>query len=102
GGTLNNKPGVGIYVDADPGVAARAMDISSPTTGWVGRVYGAASGPPETLDGWQELGTIDATKRTTRVQLDTAGKRFRYYLVWITKLPPEREKVEISEIVLFR
>jgi serine/threonine-protein kinase len=102
GGTLNNKPGVGIYVDAKPGVAARAIEIRTPTPGWQGRVYGAKSGPPETLDGWQELGSIDNAERRTRVPLDTAGNRFRYYLVWITKLPPGGDKVEISEIVLFR
>jgi len=102
GGTLSNKPGVGIYVDAAPGVAARAIEIRTPTPGWQGKVYGAKSGPPDALDGWQELGTIDKAERRQRVQLDTASNRFRYYLVWITKLPPGEEKVEISEIVLFR
>jgi tRNA A-37 threonylcarbamoyl transferase component Bud32 len=102
GGTLNNKPGVGIYVDAKPGVAARAIEIRTPTPGWQGRVYGAKSGPPDTLDGWKELGAIDSAERRTRVPLDTAGNRFRYYLVWITKLPPGGDKAEISEIVLFR
>jgi eukaryotic-like serine/threonine-protein kinase len=102
GGTLNNKPGVGIYVDARPGVAAREIQIRTPTPGWQGKVYGAKSGPPDKLDGWQELGTIDGAERRQRVQLDTAGNRFRYYLVWITKLPPGGDKVEIAEIVLFR
>jgi serine/threonine-protein kinase len=102
GGTLSNKPGVGIYVDAAPGVAARAIEIRTPTPGWQGKVLGAKSGPPDTLDGWQELGTIDSAERRQRVQLDTASNRFRYYLVWITMLPPGQENVEISEIVLFR
>ena len=34
--------------------------------------------------------------------LDTAGNRFRYYLVWITKLPPGADHVQISEIRLFK
>ena len=54
------------------------------------------------LTGWKDLGTtIDATKKQLAIQLDTAGQKFRYYLVWITKLPPSGQ-VGISEIVLFR
>ena len=29
-------------------------------------------------------------------------ERYRYYLVWITKLPADKERVEISEVSLFR
>ena len=29
------------------------------------------------------------------------GERYRYYLVWITALPPEEQRVEISELALF-
>ena len=36
-----------------------------------------------------------------RVDLDTAGKAFRYYLIWITKVPPEG-RVSISEVYLYR
>ena len=41
GGVINNKPGVGIYVDAKPGVAARAIDVISPTKNWQGAIYAA-------------------------------------------------------------
>ena len=30
------------------------------------------------------------------------GRRFRHYLLWITALPEDSEKVEISELRLFR
>ena len=43
-----------------------------------------------------------ATERRTRVNLDLGRTRLRYYLVWITALPPGEESVEISEIRLFR
>jgi tRNA A-37 threonylcarbamoyl transferase component Bud32 len=96
------KPGVGIYVDAKPGVAARAVAIRTPTLGWEGRIYAAKSGPPSSLSGWQDLGsTFTATKKSFRLDLDTAKQSFRYYLVWITKLPPGEDKVKISEIVLY-
>lgn len=95
------KPGVGIYVDAKPEVAAVQMQIGSKTPGWSGDIYVAKNGDvPGTLDGWQKVGTVEDAKRTETVDLDTAGNPFRYYLVWITKLPPESQKVEISEIVL--
>jgi serine/threonine-protein kinase len=95
---------VGIYVVADPAVAARQMQILSPTHGWTGAVYVAEAGPvpPSIGGGWQKLGDIKSAKASTRLSLDTAGNRFRYYLVWITKLPPGADQVAISEIRLWR
>ncbi len=55
----------------------------------------------ETYEG-NTLGTKAGAKATQRVDLDTAGNRFRYYLVWITKLPPGKDQVAISEIRLFK
>jgi serine/threonine-protein kinase len=104
GNTLGSKAGVGIYVVADPAVAARAIQILTPTKGWAGSVYVAKRGPaPPSIDsGWQKLGDIPSAKASQRVDLDTAGNRFRYYLVWITKLPPGADQVQISEIRLFK
>jgi len=102
GAFASGKEGVGIYVDAVPSAAARVMELRTPQPGWKGTVYVAKSGPPGTLDGWQDVGTIDMTSKRVRVPLDTAGQRFRYYLVWITKLPPGKERAEISEILLFQ
>ncbi|MEA2176910.1 MAG: hypothetical protein QOG77_207, partial [Solirubrobacteraceae bacterium] len=48
------------------------------------------------------LAPIRQTKARTRVPLDPEGKRYRYYLVWITKLPEGERAVEIGEIRLFR
>jgi serine/threonine-protein kinase len=105
GGNLN-KPGVGIAIDAKPSVIARQLRVDSPTPGWSGSVYAAASGnsPPAKIDdaAWQRVGTIASAERSTRVNLDTGGKQFRWYLVWIEKLPPGKEQVEISEIYLYR
>ena len=95
------KPGVGIYVDAKPGVAASRLEVTTTTPGWTGAVYGARRTVPEGIVGWQRLATIPRAKRRERLDLDTAGNRFRYYLVWITALPAGR-KVALNEIVLFR
>ncbi|MEA2320170.1 MAG: eukaryotic-like serine/threonine-protein kinase, partial [Solirubrobacteraceae bacterium] len=103
GGALNNKPGVGIFVDAKPSVAARAMDVLSPSRGWEGAIYAAPNGPtPQKLDDFTRLAPIEQTKARTRVRIDSEGKRYRYYLVWITKLPKGARAVEIGEIRLFR
>jgi serine/threonine-protein kinase len=103
GGTLNAKPGVGIFVDAKPSVEARVMEIVSPTPGWRGTVYAAPNGPvPTKLETFKRLASIDQDETRTRIRLDTGGERYRYYLVWITKLPPEEASVEIAEIRLFR
>jgi serine/threonine-protein kinase len=102
GGVLNNKPGVGIYVVADPSVAARAIQVLSATKGWSGAIYVANSGPPKGIEGWTKLGDVRSAKAKTSVTLDTAGNRYRYYLVWVTRLPPGGDKVELQEIRLFR
>ena len=96
------KEGVGIYVDAKPQVAAVRMDIRTPTPGWSGTVY-VADRVPETFDEdvWKVVGRVDGARRTTSVDLDTANTAFRYYLVWITELPEDEERVQISEIDLF-
>ena len=87
-----------------PGGGARAIQILTPTKGWAGSVYVAKKGPaPPSIDGgWQKLGDIQSAKASQRVDLDTAGNRFRYYLVWITELPPGADQVQISEIRLFK
>jgi eukaryotic-like serine/threonine-protein kinase len=103
GGQLG-KAGVGIYLDAPPPVAARKLTIKTPTPGWNGAVYVAKSGPPASIDdpGWSRVGGITDAKARLDVPLDTAGNRFRYYLIWITKLPPGQQHVEISEVYLYR
>ncbi len=100
----DQKQGVGIIVDAVPGVAATGLELRTQTPGWSGAVYGAAREVPRNLpsEGWRRLGTIDGAERRQRVELATQGRRLRHYLVWITALPPGRESVTINEISLFR
>jgi serine/threonine-protein kinase len=94
------KDGVGIYVDADPGVDARSIAIDTPDPGWKAEIRVAEGNkPPSGIDGWEKVagGTVD--KKRKRFKLD--GKRHRYYLVWITGLAPGSERVKIAEITLF-
>ena len=99
------KAGVGIAVDAKPRVAARQIRVDSSTPGWSGAVYAARGGasPPATIDdpAWVQVGSIPSAARRTRVNLDTAGKQFRWYLVWIDGFASSQTKVAISEIFLY-
>ena len=93
-------------IDAKPSVVARQIEIRTPTPGWSGKVLAAPSGaaPPAKIDdpAWKKVGTIPAAKRVTRVNLDTGGKAFRWYLVWIEHFAPGQEQVSISEVYLYR
>src|SRR4051812_13598494 len=107
GGTLAGKAGVGLYVDAAPSVNATQIEIDTPDTGWQAEIQVAPDGdaptaaPGKTND-WQKVGGGTVRRKHQRFKLHTNGKQYRYYLVWITKLPPGQERVEISEVSLFR
>ena len=99
-----NKAGVGIYLDAKPGVDAVRMEIQSDEPGWKAEIYGAAGNrAPATIEsGWTKLGGGDVRGDPQRFKLDAGGKRYRFYLVWITELPPDQPRVNIGEIALFQ
>jgi tRNA A-37 threonylcarbamoyl transferase component Bud32 len=99
-----NKAGVGIYLDAKPGVDAVRMEIQTSKTGWKADIY-AASGshaPASIGSGWTKIGGGTVRTDRQRFKLDAGGKRYRYYLVWITQLPPNQQRVEIGELALFQ
>jgi serine/threonine-protein kinase len=97
-----DPPGVGLYVDAEPSVNGRRLEIQTPTPGWEMEIYGTRSPPTDEWpsDIWTELasGTVERSKQSFK--LDTAARRYRYYLVWITKLPPEEDHVAITQLTL--
>jgi serine/threonine-protein kinase len=97
------KEGVGIYLDARPGVEARALDVLTRTPGFRAEVYGAREGPPDDLPaaGWTRLAEAREVDRD-RVRIPLRGERHRYYLLWITALPEGEQRVEVSELLLFR
>jgi hypothetical protein len=78
------------------------MVIQSAETGWKADIYGAAgSTVPAGIDsGWTRLGGGTVRTEDQRFKLDANGKRYRFYLVWITELPPNSERVEIGELAL--
>jgi eukaryotic-like serine/threonine-protein kinase len=110
-GSLGSKPGVGVYLDASPGAAGRAVQIMTPTPGFDAAVYGANSireglayGDPTPLTerGWVQLAAARTIEASTLVYLSNLkDRRYRYFLIWIVSLPHHSEVAEISEATLF-
>jgi eukaryotic-like serine/threonine-protein kinase len=112
-GTLKKPGGVGlgVYLDAAPGVLARAVEIQTPTPGFAVQVYAAdhidlnlpyGNSTPLTQRGWQgPVGSNTDVRGGERIPLSVSD-RHRYYLVWLTTLPPKKESATISGITLFR
>jgi serine/threonine-protein kinase len=100
-GANGPKAGVGLYVDAKPQVDATSILIQTPQPGWKATIYGAPKGSvPSELSGWTEVGGGTVDKGKQRFALDTHGRAFRYYLVWITALPPDGDNVQIGDVSL--
>jgi tRNA A-37 threonylcarbamoyl transferase component Bud32 len=110
GDTFGRKPGTGVYLDAAPGLVARALEVQTPTPGFSAAVYGTNRieglpfEAPESLAerGWVQLAAPRTTGAQSTIDLATGGARYRYYLLWITRLPPGSETAAISGITLFR
>ena len=93
-----HKPGVGLYLDASKPVSARRLDLVTSTPGFQAYVYGT-NGLTMSINGWTKLSGRATVKQDQRIDLDTAGRRFRYYLLWIVQLPSDN-KAAIQEIGL--
>jgi serine/threonine-protein kinase len=108
------KPGLGVSLDASPGVAARAVEIQTPVAGFSAAIYASshpvaassasAAGGAGSLDalGWTQLAPARTIASRTTIAINPSGAVYRYYLVWIVHLPPARQTAAISEVTLFR
>jgi serine/threonine-protein kinase len=94
----SNKSGVGLYVNAGEPVAARRLVLVTSTPGYEAEVH-ASNTVPGDIREWTRVSGRTRVGETTRIQLDTAGRRFRYYLVWIVSLPPIK-RATIRELSL--
>ncbi len=79
------------------------MQVQTPQPGFRATIYAAPAGPvPDSVPGgWTKLASGTVNSGDKRFKLDTGGKPYRYYLVWITKLGEGEERAEISEIRLY-
>ena len=102
------KPGVGVYVDFNPGVAGRSMVLDTQTPGYSVVVYGRSGRYPPNATafdpgphGWVKVGGVASVRAHQTIALNTRGMPYRYYLVWITSLG-SRNQVAINEIALYQ
>jgi tRNA A-37 threonylcarbamoyl transferase component Bud32 len=113
-GTLKKAGGVGVglYLDASPGVVGKAIEIQTPTPGFAAQVYVAnhiqlalpyGDSTPLTARGWQgPVGSSQFVHNRERIQLNVGNQRFRYYLLWIVTLPPGMQLASLAELTLFQ
>jgi eukaryotic-like serine/threonine-protein kinase len=95
-----HKTGVGLYLNAGQPISARRLDLVTATPGYEAIAYAANTVPGDIKD-WTRVSTRAKVQETTRIQLDTAGRKFRYYLLWIVSLPPGN-KADVRELSLRR
>ncbi len=112
-GTLR-KPGgtgLGVYLDAAPGVRARALAVETATPGFSAQVYVASridlslpfgSSTPLTARGWHGPVSTSTHVASGRRIAISVSRRWRYYLLWITTLPPGRQSLGLAGVTLFR
>jgi serine/threonine-protein kinase len=87
----NLKDGVGLVLDAGRTAKLGSLTVTTPTPGFVAEIQvGDSEGGPF---------TVDSSSRTVgaRTTFTLDGKSGRYYVVWITQLPPV-DRAEISEV----
>jgi serine/threonine-protein kinase len=105
--TLSPKPGVGLYVDAGTSVRGRRLDIRSTTPGFLARVYGSnttqvSGAGADTFGGWgRPLASVTVSARK-KVYLPATSTGYRYYLIWIFRLPPSADHAAITTVRLYQ
>jgi serine/threonine-protein kinase len=103
GGTLG-KPGVGIYVTAQPGTLAEKVAIDTATPGWNVQIWVSNQTPDPTdwaASGWHLVGSAANVAAAQTIPLNTGSRADEYYLVWITSLPPNSKLVSLNLIKLY-
>jgi hypothetical protein len=113
-GTLKKAGGLGlgVYLDAAPRVLAKAIEIQTPTPGFAVQIYAAdrielelpyGNSTPLSARGWQgPVGSSAHVHDGERIPLVLSGHAYRYYLVWLTTLPPGMESATLNELTLFK
>jgi serine/threonine-protein kinase len=98
------KPGVGLYIDARPRTPAKSLVIYTETPGFNVEIWARNAKPnPDVFDAaWVKLGQANDVATKQDIAINTGSQAYRYYLVWITKLPTGQQSVSLNEVALYR
>jgi eukaryotic-like serine/threonine-protein kinase len=99
---LGEKPGVGLYVQTAKPIRAAKLKLllTTSTPGFDVTIYGTYNTPSGAAEnqavkptpsqlGWQFLGHANGVGPSTGITLLSGLTAYRYFLVWITSLPPQ-------------
>src|ERR671935_107847 len=89
-----DKPGVGLLLDAGKGVQPNGITVDTGTPGFTARILAGDSASGSDFHPVSRLQTINGE---TTLPLDLHAPR-RFFVLWITKLPPGVDQVEINEV----
>jgi serine/threonine protein kinase len=92
-----NKPGVGVVVDAGRVVRLSRLTIVTDTPGFTAQIEATnvEGGTPE------KVSDSKTTGRTTVFDI-TSSEPKRYYVLWITRLPPDFKYAHVNEVRAFK
>ena len=96
----SHKSGVGLYVDAGSLMRGRGLTLVTAKPGFRAAVY-ASETVPANLRGWTRVSPVQTVKQDHTFRLRTRERVYRYYLLWINKLP-EGGEAQIQELSLLR
>jgi serine/threonine-protein kinase len=89
-----DKPGVGLLLDAGKTVKPSGVTVDTDTPGFTARIL---AGNVESGADFHPVSPVRTITGETTFPLDLHAPR-RYFVLWITKLPPGVESVQINEI----
>jgi len=96
----SHKSGVGLYVDAGKLLSGRGLTLATATPGFKAAVY-ASETVPANLKGWTQVSPVTTVKEDQTFRIRTRGRLYRYYLLWISELPPDGQ-AQVQELSLLR
>jgi serine/threonine-protein kinase len=100
-GGVFSKPGIGLWGRTYKAATAATATVRTPDSSLGITIYGAKTLPAD-LAGWTILGEASGDVNGKRVTLEKVEK-LRYYMVWITRLPPAKNgnsQAHISEFLI--
>jgi tRNA A-37 threonylcarbamoyl transferase component Bud32 len=86
------KPGVGLILAAPGPVPLRSLTIQTDTPGYTAQVKSSNSAST----GFVPVSKAQTVGSSTTFKLN--GRAARYYLIWITKLPPGSDHAHVNEV----